>query len=87
MHGGPRTGLQLFVRGFTVREENTMPNGSHQSAVEFSRWEPNPPDERPNPSNPDPEKRDPVPGHPDPTMPPPEPRRDPPPDLSEYPST
>ena len=44
-------------------------------AVEFSRWEPNPPDDRPNHSNPDPEKRDPVPGHPDPTMPPPEPQR------------
>jgi hypothetical protein len=49
-------------------------------AVEFSRWEPNPPDDRPNHSNPDPEKRDPVPGHPDPTMPPPEPRQDPTPE-------
>jgi hypothetical protein len=65
--------LQLFVRRFT--EGNTMPG-----AVEFSRWEPNPPDDRPNPSNPDPEKRDPVPGHPDPTMLPPEPRQDPPPE-------
>ena len=62
--------LQLFVRRFTLREGNTM-----QRAVEFSRWEPNPPDDRPNHSNPDPEKRDPVPGHPDPTMPPPEPQR------------
>ena len=76
----PRYYSQLFVRGFAVREENTMPYDSHQRAVEFSRWEPNPPDDRPNPSNPDPEKRDPVPGHPDPTMPPPEPRRDPPPE-------
>jgi hypothetical protein len=67
--------LQLFVRRFTLREGNTMPR-----AVEFSRWEPNPPDDRPNHSNPDPEKRDPVPGHPDPTMPPPEPRQDPPPE-------
>jgi hypothetical protein len=37
--------------------------------MNYSRWEPNPPDER-----------DPMPGYPDPTMPPPEPQRDPSPD-------
>ena len=48
--------------------------------MNYSKWEPNPPDDRPNPSNPDPDKRDPMPGYPDPTMPPPEPQRDPSPD-------
>jgi hypothetical protein len=48
--------------------------------MNYSRWEPNPPDDRPNPSVPDPDKRDPIPGYPDPTMPPPEPQRDPSPD-------
>jgi hypothetical protein len=48
--------------------------------MNYSRWEPDPPDDRPNPSVPDPDKRDPIPGYPDPTMPPPEPRRDPSPD-------
>jgi hypothetical protein len=50
--------------------------------MNYSRWEPNPPDDRPNPSVPDPDKRDPIPGYPEPTMPPPEPRRDPSPDQS-----
>ena len=45
--------------------------------MNYSRWEPNPPDNRPNPSVPDPDKRDPIPGYPDPTMPPPEPQHDP----------
>jgi hypothetical protein len=48
--------------------------------MNYSRWEPNPPDDQPNPSVPDPDKRDPIPGYPDPTMPPPEPQRDPSPD-------
>ena len=51
--------------------------------MNYSKWEPNPPDDRPNPSVPDPDKPDPIPGYPDPTMPPPEPQRDPAPDPEE----
>ena len=57
-----------------------MSHNQHQRDAEFSRWEPNPPDDWPNTSYPDPEKRDPVPGDPDPALPPPEPRRNPLPD-------
>jgi hypothetical protein len=74
-------GLRFRTQCTRLQPSSSAPSIEFEDfPMNYSRWEPNPPDDRPNPSVPDPDKRDPIPGYPDPTMPPPEPQRDPSPD-------